>query len=121
MTRRSASLAWSNDGRWLATGGGASATVWDCQGRKGPDGSRPLVLERHSEQITKLAFQPAGELLASTARDGLVLLWSVPDDDLPIAASAIDDEATTLAWSPDGRHLAVAGAGGAVSVLAVQT
>lgn len=114
-------LAWSNDGRWLATGGGASATVWDCQGRKGPEGSRPLVLERHEEQIAKLAFQPGGDLLASTAGDGLVLLWSVPDDDLPVGAGAIDDEATTLAWSPDGRRLAVAGAGGAVTVLRVET
>jgi WD40 repeat protein len=78
--------AWSNDGRWLATGGGASVTVWDTSGRKGPQGSRPLFLDRHEQPITALAFQPApGTLLASAGRDGLVALWSLPDDDLPVA------------------------------------
>lgn len=113
-------LAWSNDGRWLATGGGASVTVWDTSGRKGPEGSRPLVLDRHEEPITALAFQPApGTLLASAGRDGLVALWSLPDDDLPVGTDVLGEAATTLAWSPDGRSLAVADAAGAVKVLAV--
>ena len=115
-------LAWSNDGRWLATGGGASITVWDTSGRKGPEGSRPLVLDRHEEPISALAFRPApGTLLASAGRDGLVALWNVPDDDLPVAANMLGEAATTLAWSPDGHSVAAAGAGGAVTVLSVTT
>jgi WD40 repeat protein len=110
-------LAWSPDGRWLATGGDATITVWDFHRSGGPAGSRPLELERHTERLVALAFQPGGALLASAARDGLILLWAVGDDDLPLGGTALEDPVSALAWSPDGRLLAAGGADGSVAVL----
>jgi WD40 repeat protein len=112
-------LAWSGDGRWLATGGSDVVTVWDFAGR-GPRGSRPRELERHEERLVALAFQPSGRLLASTAADGLVCLWDVAHDDLPLASAALEAAATCLRWSPDGRRLAVGTTDGTLAVLAVE-
>ena len=37
------SLAWSSDGRWLATGAGSGTVIWDASGA-GPKGRTPLTL-----------------------------------------------------------------------------
>jgi WD40 repeat protein len=110
-------LSWSPDGRWLATGGGETVTLWDFHRRRGPTGSRPLELDKHTDRITQLAFHPHQQLLASAARDGLVLLWHPNDDDLPITASAFDAPITTLAWAPDGERLAIGTSHGAAAIL----
>jgi WD40 repeat protein len=112
-------LAWSPDGRWLATGGADAVTAWDFHRPGGPAGSRPVELERHTDRVVALAFQPGGSLLASAGRDGLVLLWAVGEDDLPVGGTAVDDVVSALAWSPDGRRLAVGAAAGGVTVLDV--
>ncbi|HEY4277029.1 MAG TPA: hypothetical protein VGM91_02355 [Conexibacter sp.] len=109
-------LAWSTDARWLATGGSDVVTVWDFAGR-GPAGSRPRELERHEGRITALAFQPGGRLLASTADDGMVLLWELEHDDLPLAAVGLEDGATCLRWSSDGTRLAAGAADGTLAIL----
>jgi len=112
-------LAWSGNGRWLATGGGETVTVWDFARPGGPEGSRPLELARHSTLVSWLGFQPGGELLASSAADGLLLLWSLPDDDLPLAGGAVDDAIVASAWAPDGSAVAVGGADGTLAVFGV--
>jgi len=113
-------LAWSADGRWLATGGGATATCWDFHRAGGPAGSRPVELARHHERLTALAFQPGGELLATAARDGLVLLWRVGTDDLPVGGVGLSEPVSALAWSSDGARLAAGGAEGALAVVEVE-
>ncbi len=112
-------LAWSPDRRWLATGGGADAICWDFARRGGPRGSRPARLERHEGRITALAFQPEGGLLASIGEDGVVALWRVGEDDLPLGGVALDEPLSVLAWAPDGRRLAVGGAHGGVAMVDV--
>ncbi len=67
---------WSASGRYLATAGGTTLAIWDFSG-KGPEGSRPLTLEEHSERITAAAFRPGGAWLASTARDRRLLWWRI--------------------------------------------
>lgn len=108
-------LAWRHDGRWLATGGGDSVTVWGFAGR-GPSGSEPEELTSHMDAISWLGFRPGSALLASTAHDGLAILWKPGSDDLPLATVALDDRLVCGAWSPDGRRLALGGAGGIVAI-----
>jgi WD40 repeat protein len=68
-------LAWHRGSRWVATGGGPSIAVWDCSGR-GPEGRTPTLLEWHTDAVSALHYQPAGDWLASGARDGGVAVWS---------------------------------------------
>jgi WD40 repeat protein len=57
-------LSWDATGCYLATGGGTMPCVWDVSG-KGPAGTKPMQFDAHQGNVTALAFQPAGPLLAS--------------------------------------------------------
>ena len=116
-------LAWDHSSRYLATGGGPVVCIWDCGG-KGPEGSKPQMLEGHTENgnLTAVAFQHRGFLVASTGRDGKVLLWQPANKKAPLVGSDAfeGNEATVLAWSPDDRFLATgSGNGNVVVYLAV--
>ena len=69
-------LAFDDTGTLLATGGGEMVTVWSFQGG-GPEGTKPGVLDLHEQPVTTLAFARAGMRLASGARDGSVVVWSL--------------------------------------------
>lgn len=102
-------LSWSADGRFLATGGGDTVTVWDCSG-KGPSGTRPLNLEGHEDRISCLAFHPAARgILASGGADARVAIWDLARGQV-VATALADGPVTCLAWG--GPRLAVGDAEG---------
>jgi WD40 repeat protein len=113
-------LAWDYSSRYLATGGSPIVCIWDCQaGPKGPEGSRPLMLdEGHEENISALAYQARGFLLASAGLDGRVLLWQPTNKKDPRVGEFRfpGAEASVLAWSPDDKSLAAGSAAGSVAV-----
>lgn len=112
-------LAWHRGSRWVATGGGVSVPVWDCSGR-GPEGRTPTMLEWHTDLVTALHYQPAGDWLASGSRDGGVAVWSPTQREQLITGAKIGSGVTRATWSPDGSRLAVGGEAGEVQVLAVE-
>jgi WD40 repeat protein len=112
-------LAWHKGSRWVATGGGPSIAVWDCSGR-GPEGRTPTMLEFHTDIVSALHYQPAGDWLASGSRDGGVAVWSPTQREQLITGAKIPSGVTRVAWSPDGKLLAVGGEAGEVQVLAVE-
>jgi len=112
-------LAWHRGSRWVATGGGETIAVWDCSGR-GPEGRTPTMLEWHSDQVSALHYQPAGDWLASGARDGGVAVWSPTQREQLITGARIPSGVTRAAWSPDGKLLAAGGEAGEVQILAVE-
>ena len=109
-------LAFDDTGTLLATGGGEDVTVWSFQG-DGPEGTRPGVLEFHTQSVTALTFSPGKRVLASGARDGSVIVWRLQSDGhgLPIGAARLDALVAGLAWRPDGRGLAALDAKGGVT------
>ena len=110
-------LAFDDTGTLLATGGGEAVTVWSFRG-KGPEGTRPGVLEFHAEPITTLAFAPRAMRLASGGRDGTVVVWSLKRNGKgePIGAEDLGASVAELYWRPDGGALAALDARGGVSV-----
>ena len=110
-------LAFDDTATLLATGGGNEVTVWSFQG-SGPEGTRPGVLKRHAQPVTTLAFARRGMRLASAARDGAVVVWSLQRDGKgrPIGAAVLAGIGAKLYWRPDDRALAALDARGGVTV-----
>jgi WD40 repeat protein len=108
-------LSFDQTSRWLATGGGRDACIWDCSG-KGPEGREPAMLP-HDAPICALAFQRSHGLLVTASQDGVVMLWS-PERKQPLRATIrMPAPATKLAWSPDDRQLAIGSEKGTVYVV----
>lgn len=110
-------LAWDFTSRYLATGGSPMVCIWDCGG-SGPEGSKPQMLEGHDENLTAVAFQSRGYLLASAAADGRIFLWQPSNKKDPkIGQHQFDGtEAAVIAWSPDDKTLAAGSGTGTVAL-----
>jgi tetratricopeptide (TPR) repeat protein len=106
-----ATLAWSPDGKRLASWAGPNGgvRVWDFATRE-----EVLTLPRDGAGVTSVAWSPDGKRLASQA-GGRNKLWDILTGQEVIALSA-EKETSQLAWSPDGRSLASGDGQGVVHV-----
>ena len=116
------SLSFDEKGILLATSGGTDVTVWSFDG-DGPEGTSPGVLALHVKPVTCLAFAQRGKRLASGARDGSVVVWSLRNngEGVPVGAGLVggDDDmpdvVSGVAWRPDDRGIAAVDASGGVT------
>lgn len=118
-------LAWDPSSRYLATGGGSDPVVWDTRAsKKGPEGSKPVMLNLHTAYLSALTYQHAETkvapaLLASAGQDGLVALWCPTRGQQPLAKHGFNTPVSQLAFSPDDRALAVGAEDGTLALLAL--
>ena len=97
-------VGFSDNSRYLASSAGHEVVLWDFSG-KGPEGTKPIVLNGHTERVDSFAWQPGGEHLASGGRDWRVTLWRPGKTAQPIDVQMGDSELSVLRWSPDGKRL----------------
>ncbi|MFF2538759.1 nSTAND1 domain-containing NTPase [Streptomyces cyaneofuscatus] len=106
FTSASPLMAFSPDGTVFATGGDefSSVHLWDARTHK-----RLGALDGLTGMVSDLAFNPDGDLLATTSWDGKLRLWNVRDRSLTATLAGHTDSAQSVAFTPDGRTLASSG------------
>jgi WD40 repeat protein len=107
-------LSFSSDSKWLATGGGRDACLWDCSGA-GPEGREPMMLP-HNQRVVAVAFQNSHGLLATASAEGEFSLWAPTRKNPLVAEVKMPAAATKFAWRADDALLAVGTAQGHVFV-----
>jgi WD40 repeat protein len=111
-------LSWDATSRYLATGGGEHAVIWDCSG-KGPEGSTPIMCEFHEQTLSAITFQTRGGLLATGCPEGHIALWWPGNANKNLTKAKLDQGITRFAWHPTDNRLAVGGEAGKVALYAV--
>ena len=101
-------VAFSPDGRWLATG--VRGQHRPAVGRRRPQRRTRSSCDGHEGDVYAVAFSPDGRWLATGVGDNTARLWDVrrPRRRTHASCTATRDGSMTVAFSPDGRWLATA-------------
>jgi WD40 repeat protein len=101
---RTRALAFSPDGRTLASASGRVVDLWDPA-----EGRLRATLSGHDDEVSAVAFAPDGRTLASSSADGTVRLWDL-ETDQPRGSYNWEIKAVhCVAFAPDGMTIAAGG------------
>ncbi len=114
-------MAFSADGRQLATGGSPVVTVWPCTGKKGPEGATPLQLDGHDGDVSAAAFSPATGKLATGDGTGGILIFTFKGDRVLRKRLRLNSGISALAWHAEKEWLGAGMEDGTVSVLSLES
>jgi WD40 repeat protein/uncharacterized caspase-like protein len=91
-------VAFSRDGKFLATGGTDNTIkIWDLVSKRDL-----ITLTGHTSSIDSLDFSPDGRLLASASEDGSTFLWDTKTGEHLLTMISLDDGAEWMVVTPQG-------------------
>ncbi len=103
IDHRAVAVAFSPDGRTLASGSSAGIELWDVE-----TGSQIAAMSEGTWGIEALAISPDGRSLAVGVSGSSIQLWDVETATRAATLEGHKDRVRSLAYSPDGRTLASA-------------
>jgi WD40 repeat protein len=103
------SLAFSADGRWLATSGGDDVQVFDTK-------AWARVLTLPGARVRSLSFDPTGPRLVTGTSRGDVAIWEVPSGTRAQHLREIGPPVLAVAFSSQGQFVAAGGGEGTVQI-----
>jgi WD40 repeat protein len=114
---RVVALAFSNDSKMLATGGGAPSEDGEIKVYEVPSGKLIKDIKNgHSDTVYGVCFSPDDKMLATCAADKFVKTWELPDGKFIKSFEGHTHHVLDVGWAPDGKLLASAGADNVVKV-----
>jgi WD40 repeat protein len=109
-------LAFSPDGRRLASSSKGAVLLWDTK-----SGKPVLTCRGHGKWACGVAFSPDGARLASAGQDRTVRVWDAATGKELLRCEGHTDAVHAVAFSPDGRRLASAAADRTIKVWSAST
>ena len=108
-SRKTDSLAFSEDGKILASSDPVNIQLWDVG-----TGTQLKSLKAKNDSVTVLAFSTDSDVLACGNRDGIIRLWDLSNGNELTTFKGHVDRINALSFSPDGKMLASGSTDGAI-------
>ncbi len=117
FAERVVALAFSPNGQFLATGGGAPTEEGEIRVFEVATGKETMKLKApHSDTVFGVAFSPDGKILASCGADKFLKTWEVPTGKMLKSFEGHTHHVMDVAWKSDGKTIATAGADQVIKV-----
>jgi WD40 repeat protein len=100
------SMAWTADGKGLATSGSEQLIIWPFGSKDGPMGKQPRMLAPYNKRAVAVACHPRQEIVAIGFEDGMIMLARIEDGAEILARKPGAAPVSAIAWSADGSKLA---------------
>ena len=111
------SLAWTADGKSLATSGSEQLILWPFASKDGPMGKQPRMLARSQARVNVVACHPKQAVAAAGYADGTVLLVRLDDGAEIMVKRPGASPVSALGWEATGARLAFGTEDGEAGVL----
>jgi WD40 repeat protein len=111
------SMAWTADGKWLATSGSEQLILWPFASKDGPMGKQPRMLAKSQARVHAVACHPKQAIAAVGYADGSVLLVRLDDGAEIVAKRSGPAPISAIAWDSSGARLGFGAEDGEAGIL----